>query len=587
MNHLRHICSHVVLLILVVACASAPVGAPKEGPAYSLNHLDFKKWNRTQDCCVAEGKKIAISSGGTHASKIGLEIHEKGGNAVDVAVATAFALAVERPHSAGLGGGGFMTISLREPKVQMFVDFRETAPARAKKNMYVYEGRAMPAFSRNGGLAVATPGFVKGLHEVHEKWGKLPWKDLIAPSVELARKGFEVYPSLSEAMERRRKVLVADPYARRVFLRRWRPMEVGMVLRQIHLSHTLELIAKEGPKAFYDGWISQKIVDAIRPSGGILTRTDLRKYEVKYRKPIRWKWQGYEFLSAPPPSAGGVMMAQMMRVLDSYNLDAQKSRPGGYVHLVSEVMKHAYADRSLHVGDPDFVKVPTQWMMSAERAAEIRKKVNLKKATPAKEISPGTPMEKDLPGTTHLSILDSDGNGISATLTINGPFGSGVVVPRTGIVLNNEMDDFSIKPGTKNLYGLTGGEANAVAPGKRPVSSMSPTLVLEGNTPILAVGAAGGSRIISGVFQTMLNYLVVFPDDLKQSVFAPRLHHQWVPDKLEVEPGFSEVTVGFLKGLGHEMGPPPYPTKVSAVARDGNTLTAVFEPRDEGGVSAK
>jgi gamma-glutamyltranspeptidase / glutathione hydrolase len=574
-------------LLLVAGCASAPK-SPQDGPAYSEAHLDFGLFKRTNQCCSAQGQKVGIASGGEHASAIGMEIANRGGNAVDIAVATAFALSVERPHSAGLGGGGFMLVKLAEPSVTAFLDFRETAPHKAKRDMYLgADGKVIPDASLKGPFAVGVPGFVAGMFEAHSKWGKLPWKDVLAPAAKLAREGFAVYPALAKAIADRAADFKSVPYTRRIYLKKDQPLAVGDTLVQKDLGDTIEAIGLRGRAEFYAGKTGERLAEVIRQYGGILSEKDLAHYEIRYRQPIAWQWKGYTFLGAPPPSAAGILQAQMLKVLEGFDLEKLSRSPGEYVHLLSEVMKRAYADRSLHIGDPDFHNVPQGRLMSDEYAEKIRGRIDLSRSTPSSEIAPEV-IPGETHGTTHVSVLDSQGNAVTSTITINGPFGSGIVVPRTGIILNNEMDDFSIKPGEKNLYGLTGGEANAVAAGKRPVSSMSPTIVLDKGTPVLAVGGAGGSRILSSVTQVALNYLAVYPGDLKKAVFAPRMHHQWVPDRLDLDAGFSPATVQWLKERHHEVSPPAWNARVEAVGRNPNgTITAVFDPRDAGGAQAQ
>lgn len=577
----------MLVLFVLIGCASAPP-APQDGPLYSEAHLDFEAYGRKPTCCTAQGQKIGIASGGERSTAVGKEIADKGGNAVDVAVAAAFALAVERPQSAGLGGGGFLLLKLSEPSVTAFVDFRETAPHSAKRDLFLDgQGKVVPDASVKGPFAVGVPGFVAGFWEIHQKWGKLPWKQCLEPAVRMAREGIVVYPTLAKAIDGEAERFKAAPYTRRIFFKNGTPLKLGDKLVQKDLADTIAAIGERGRDEFYVGKTGERIAEVIKQYGGILTDKDLAHYEVRFRQPIAWQWKGYTFLGAPPPSAGGILEAQMMKVLESFDLPKEAKSSAGYAHLLAEVMKRAYADRSLHIGDPDFYPVPMSKLLSDEHASKIRSDLNLSRATPSSEIAPER-MSPETHGTTHLSVLDSAGNAVAATITINGPFGAGIVVPRTGIVLNNEMDDFSVKPGEKNLYGLTGGEANAVQPGKRPVSSMSPTVVLEKGVPILAVGGAGGSRILSNTFQVVLNYLAVFPGDLKKAVFAPRMHHQWVPDKLDLEPGYSETATAWLKSMNNDVRPPPWRAMIQAVGRNPNgTVTAVFDPRDLGGAEAR
>lgn len=560
-------------------------------PFYSEQHLDFKSWNRTSSCCAAYGKKIAIASGGTYSSRAGKEIFEQGGNIVDAAVAMAFALAVERPHSAGIGGGGFMTLHLnRKNVVDTFVDFRETAPAKASRGMYLDQtGKVIPDLSVKGPLSIATPGFVSGLFTIHRKWGKLSWKKVLHPAYLLALKGFPVYPSLAGHIENHKTELFQEEPVRKIlFDAKGEPLKTGASFIQTDLAQTIQRISRNGRAELTSGKTAQAIAKFIQERKGLITLKDMATYTPKLRAPIRGQFKGVEFLSAPPPSAGGVMLAEMLNLLSAYELEEISKVPPRYYHLLAEVMKRAYADRAQVIGDPDFFQSPFLELTKQEYADKIREGINLKKATPPSEVKSGALFEKKKQHTTHLSILDGEGNAIASTLTINDTFGSGLMAPGTGIFLNDEMDDFSAKPGEQNIYGLTSGEANAIHPLKRPVSSMTPTIFLKEGQPILAVGAAGGSRIITGVLQVSLNYLSVFHGDLRKSIFAPRVHHQWLPDQLSLEKGLFEEWGPALEKRGHAVTLPGWPVIVQAVSRNSQGDTAaVFDPRDEGGAEAE
>lgn len=577
-----------LVLLFATSCQTVGTRAPAAAPFYAEQHIDFAGWKRKPDCCVEKGAKIAVASGGSYASKAAMEIAEKGGNLIDAAVATAFVIAVERPFSAGLGGGGFMTVRLADGTTA-FVDFRETAPRRATRDMYLdAKGEVIPRKSIDGALAVATPGFVAGLYEAHKRWGKLPWKDVLFPSIRLASEGFPVYRSLAETIAAHKDRLKKQPEAWRVVSKRnGEPLKEGDVLEQDELARSLKRIAAEGAAGFYKGPIAKAISDVIQKEHGILDASDLETYQVKFREPVRGEWHGYQLVSAPPPSAGGVAVVEMLNLLGDTDPAEEAKAPADYAHLLSQVMKRAYADRSQYIGDPDFVSTPWAKLIDPAYARSLRQRIDRAKNTPSREIAPGE-LPPSLHGTSQLSLVDSAGNAVTSTITINGSFGSALVAPGTGIFLNNEMDDFSVKPGTKNLYGLTGNEANAIAPGKRPVSSMTPTIVLKDGKPVLVVGGAGGSRIITSVFQVILNDLAVFPGDLRRSVFAPRVHHQWLPDRLDLEEGFPSAIKRELEAKGHEVGPWPWYAEIQAVGvgRDGK-LTAVFDARDEGGAEAR
>ena len=579
----------LLCVLSLLSCQSLTPTAPRpEKAEYSEDHIPLEKWGRSSDCCTAQGGKAAVASGGTYASQAGIEMLKSGGNVVDAAVATAFVLAVERPHSAGLGGGGFMTLYLKGKKPQsQFIDFRETAPEKAHRDMYLdKQGEVIPDLSVIGPLSVATPGFVPGLYEIHKKFGKLPWRKLLTPAVELAFRGFKIYPSLAAHIEEKKECLLKDPQATKILFRDKSPLKEGDTLVQLDLANTLRRIAQNGSKEFKTGKTAQEIVRYMQQNQGILSLNDLKNYRVKYRAPISGQFKGWEMISAPPPSAGGVLILQMLKVLDGFPLEEISQNTPQYTHLLSEVLKRAYADRSHFVGDPEFVQVDFSKLTSDKYIEAIRKNISLTKATPSSEIKGGQLME-DKTHTTHLSVIDTEGNAVASTLTINDIFGSCVVAPGTGIFLNDEMDDFSAKPGASNIYGLTGDKANEIQPLKRPASSMSPTILIKAGVPVLSVGAAGGSRITTSVFQVILNDLFVFPGDLKKAVFAPRLHQQWMPEFLDLEKSYTESTKTYLESIGEKTRLAPWSAITQAVHLESDgKVRAVFDPRDEGGASA-
>ncbi|MFM8269775.1 MAG: gamma-glutamyltransferase, partial [Pseudomonadota bacterium] len=561
----------------ITSCSSSP-----------YPHIDFSDWDRSPECCQTTGKKIAIASGGGFSSKAGLEIEESGGNIVDVAIASAFALAVERPHSLGLGGGGFLLFSFAGKKSgQGFVDFRETAPLAAKTNMYLDPtGKPLTQMSRYGILSVATPGFVPGLYFIHQRWGKLSWETLLQPAIRLARKGFPIYPSLAKAIREEKGFLIKQAYLKNIFFRHDEPLQKGDLLIQSDLADTLERISLNPKTELVSGLTATRIAEYMKQNGGLLSLSDLSSYRAKIRKPLRFNWRKKEFLLPPPPSAGGVITIQMLQMLshDSSELTDQSSK----IHLLAEVMKRAYADRAEFIGDPDFSKLNLNSILTRSYALKKRRTIKTNKASSPEEAQPLDSSKLRDRHTTHLSILDDKGNGISMTLTINDHFGSRLAVPGTGFFLNDEMDDFSIQPGVPNLFGLIGSQANSIEPLKRPASSMTPTLVLDGKKAILAIGAAGGSRITSHVFQ-VLNSLFENPSSgLKPALFAPRIHHQWIPNELQLEKGFDSEIIANLRSLGHIVKESDKTALVQAVFRDSvGNLEAVFDPRDEGGAQAK
>lgn len=589
-NSMKQLTLLVICALLLAGCQSnqSKNRADQDGTNYSERHIEFDRWGRTPDCCSAVGVRAAVASGGTHASKAGLDILKSGGNIVDAAIATAFVLAVERPHSAGLGGGGFMTAYLSGQKPEAhFVDFRETAPEKAHRDMYLdKKGEVVPDLSVIGPLSVATPGFVSGLYAIHKKWGKIPWRRLVAPAVELAFRGFKVYPSLEKHVIEKKDCLERDLEASKLFFPDGKPIKSGQILIQKDLANTLRRIAQNGNQEFKTGKTAQQIIRYMKEHQGILSDKDLRNYKVKFRKPIEGSFKKFILVSSPPPSAGGVLILQGLKILERFPIEELTRQTPQYLHLISEILKRGYANRSKLVGDPDFFKMDYSELVSDSSIEALSKTISLEKATPSSEIK-GTEFFEDKTHTTHLSVIDAEGNAVASTLTINDSFGACVIVPGTGVFLNDEMDDFSAKPGAMNIYGLTGEKANEIAPNKRPASSMSPTIVLREGRPILVVGAAGGSRITTSVFQVILNSLFVFPGDLKKSVFAPRIHQQWKPDFLDLEKGQSESLKQSLESLGEKVRTAPWSaiTQAVQIESDGKVM-AVFDPRDEGGAEA-
>ena len=561
----------------LISCSSSP-----------YPHINFSEWDRSPQCCQAVGTKLALASGGTFSSKAGMEIKKQGGNIVDVAVATAFSLAVERPHSLGLGGGGFLLLSLAGSKPeQVFVDFRETAPQRAHKKMFVdASGKAMPELSRFGILSVATPGFVPGLYLIHQRWGKLPWKTVLKPAIDLARKGFPIYPSLAKSIHEEKGFLFKQEYLRNLFSPKGQILGKGDTLIQLDLADTLERLSLNPQTEFTTGTTANRIVDFMKSQGGLLTVSDLSSYRPKLRKPLKFFWKKKELLLPPPPSASGVLSVEMLQMLDAGTPVSNEKKQK--IHLLAEIMKRAYADRSQVIGDPDFNHLNLSPLLEKSYGLSRRQTIDPNRATPVTEVTPIDPSTLRDRHTTHLSVLDEAGNGASMTLTINDHFGSRLAVPGTGFFLNDEMDDFSIQPGVPNLFGLVGSTANSIEPFKRPASSMSPTLALENGKAILAIGAAGGSRITTHVFQVFTSILEDPEKGLQAALFEPRIHHQWKPDELNLELGFDSNLIESLKKMGHTIKKSDKTAIVQAVfRRPAGEFEAVFDPRDEGGAEAQ
>ncbi len=486
------------------------------------------------------------------AAEAGLEVLRKGGNAIDAAVAVGYAEAVTNPCCGNIGGGGFLTAHLADGR-SVFINFRETAPAAASADMYLdAAGQVVAGSSLNGWKAVGVPGTVAGLDMALTRYGTLDRATIMAPAIRLARDGFVLTRGDTDIMVRGVNRLRAHPNVARIFLRPdGTPFEPGDRLVQTDLAATLQAIADHGPDAFYQGSIPQKVEAASRDGGGILTAADFAAYRAVETAPLQCGYRGYTILSAPPPSSGGVTLCQILHILEGYDLSTAGHHSAQGAHLMVEAMRHAYLDRNTYLGDPAFVSNPVEWLLSPAHAAAIRAGIG-PGATPSSSLRPGVaPHEK--PETTHYSVVDSQGNAVAVTYTINGLFGAGVIAGDTGFLLNNEMDDFTIKAGVPNLFGLMQGEANAIAPGKRPLSSMSPTIVLRDGRVFLVLGSPGGSRIITIALQVILN-MIDHRMAPQEAVDAPRLHHQWLPDQVFVERfALSADTKERLAALGYSI----------------------------------
>lgn len=488
------------------------------------------------------------------ASDVGVEILKQGGNAVDAAVAVGYALAVVYPTAGNIGGGGFMTVRLADGRTS-FLDFRERAPLAATKTMYLDDkGDIAKGRSTDGYLAVGVPGSVAGFEAARTRFGTLSREALLAPAVKLAEQGFTLDGGDVATLNNSAKKLGRDPAAAAIFLTpEGQAPKTGETLVQKDLARSLAAISKTGPDAFYKGMIADDIVKASTEKGGILTKADFERYAVRELKPVTCTYRGYEIISSPPPSSGGVILCEILNILEGYPLGDLGSGSAATAHVMIEAMRYAYVDRNSALGDPDFVNNPVEKLLDKAYAQEIRSKIDLQKAGVSAELAPKGLGESH--ETTHYSIMDAEGNAVSVTYTLNGSFGAGVVAPGTGILLNNEMDDFTSKPGAPNLYGLVQGEANAIAPGKTPLSSMSPTIVTKDGKPFMVIGSPGGARIITITLEAILN-VIDHGMTLQEAIDAPRLHHQWMPDTVAIEPfALSADTLKVLQGMGHDVGP--------------------------------
>lgn len=502
---------------------------------------------------AVEAKNGMVVTSQYLASQVGTDILKMGGNAVDAAVAVGYAQAVVNPCCGNIGGGGFMTIHLADG-TDTFINFRETAPAAASADMYLdKEGKVTKDASLYGYLAAGVPGTVLGMDSAQKKYGKLTRQQVMAPAIKLAREGFVLTRADTDILDTTVKRFRQDPESARIFLRKnGEALQPGDRLIQADLADTLTAISEKGPDAFYQGKIPQSVEAAAKKGGGILTTADFANYKITETAPITCSYRGYKFVSSPPPSSGGVTLCETLNVLEGYDLKSMGFNSAAYIHTLTEAMRHAYMDRNTFLGDPEFVKNPIDRLLSKSYAADIRKQIVANKATPSVEVQPGMqPHEK--PETTHYSIVDHDGNAVSTTYTVNGRFGAVVIAPGTGFFLNDEMDDFTVKVGEQNLYGLVQGATNSIAPGKRPLSSMSPTLVTKDGKTFMVLGSPGGSRIITITLQTALN-VIDHGMAPQEAVDAPRIHHQWLPDEVYYEQrGVSADSLSLLKTMGYKM----------------------------------
>src|SRR5450830_1356249 len=565
--------SFAVALLLASAFAHAQVApvsrAPAIPPATAIH--------------AHNGIVVAQES---RAARIGVEILDRGGNAVDAAVAVGFALAVTYPRAGNIGGGGFMVIHLAKDNRDVAIDYRETAPSAATATLFLdAKGEPDPKKSRDSALSIGVPGTVAGLALAHRKYGsgKLSLADLIAPAIRLAQQGFPVEDDTADSLPKAHERLARWPSSAGIFLNGGQPLQTGDRLLQFDLADTLKAIAQDGPRAFYQGRIAVQIAASVRGAGGIMTVDDLKNYRAVERAPVRGTYRGYDIVSMPPPSSGGVHLIEMLNILEGYDL-GKLGRGEQSLHTMIEAMKRAYADRAVFMGDPDAVKMPIAGLISKKYAERLRAGIG-DKATPAASIHPGKPAEYEGNNTTHFSVIDRDGNAVSNTYTLNFSYGLGLVADGTGVLLNNELDDFTAKPGAANAYGLVGFSANLPGPGKRPLSSMTPAIVLKDGKPYLITGSPGGSRIISTVLQVITN-VIDFHLPIAEAVSTPRLHHQWQPDEVFAEPDFSFDLLDALKARGHTIVTTQPHTSANSIEVTPNGYVGAADTRTRGALAA-
>jgi gamma-glutamyltranspeptidase/glutathione hydrolase len=570
----------VIGIALVVACALPATAQEQRRGFYAPAAADS-----THPVVAEHGMVVAQEK---TAARIGADILRRGGNAVDAAVATGFAMAVTYPRAGNIGGGGFMIIHSAERHEDVAIDYRETAPAATTPGIFLGpDGKPDPAKSRDSALGIGVPGTAAGLALALEKYGsgKFTLADLLQPAIDLARDGILIADDNADTLPDWHRRLARWPSAAKIFSRTdGTSLREGDSLVQGDLAATLSAIATQGPRGFYEGPVAEKLVKAIGGAGGIMTLDDLKSYQPIIRAPVRGSYRGYDIVSMPQPSSGGVVLLETLNMLEGFPMSDMKQGSAASLHVMIEAMKRAYADRARYLGDPAFVSAPVATLITKEYAARQRASIDLDHATPWTDALSAVP-PREGSNTTHFSVVDSQGNAVSNTYTLNFSYGVGLVAEGTGVLLNNELDDFTAAPGASNAYGLVGFEANLPGPGKRPLSSMSPTIVLKDGKPVLVTGSPGGSRIISTVLQVIVNVLD-YRMDVSAAVAAPRLHHQWLPDEVRIERGFAEDTLAGLRAKGHRLVEPMGQTSANSIAVTPNGLLGAPDPRTRGAEAA-
>lgn len=537
------------------------------------------------------GKHGMVSSVSEIASQVGVDVLKRGGNAVDAAVAVGLALAVVWPSAGNLGGGGFMVIRLANGKA-MVIDYREMAPAAAHRNVYLNEkGEYIEESSTYGHRAAGVPGTVAGLSLALEKYGTMKWADVAEPARKLAADGFPVWYQLERSLKGASRGLSRYPETKRIFLRDGKPYETGEIFKQPELAAVFERMIKQGPREFYEGKTAQLIEESMKRAGNgkaqekvWMTVEDLKNYKAIEREPLRTTYRGHEIITMPPPSSGGIAMIEMLNILERYDLKSMGAGSSQAIHLMVEAMRRAFADRAQFLGDADFVKVPVAGLTSRKYADKLAATIDTERASTSQEIRNGDPAPYESEETTHFTVVDKDGNVVSNTYTINDGYGNKITVEGAGFLLNNEMDDFAAKPGSPNAYGLIQGEANAVAARKRPLSAMTPTIVLKDGKLWFAVGSPGGPTIINTVMQVIIN-VIDHGMNIQQAIEWPRVHHQWMPDQITYEPyGLAPDVMNRLKAMGHKFANPRYMGDAEGIMIEDKTGVRLggSDPRTDG-----
>lgn len=520
------------------------------------------------------------------ATQVALDILEKGGNAIDATVAASFALAVTLPRAGNIAGGGFMLIHLGKTGETIAIDYREMAPLAATFDMYLNnKNEVNKKLSQFSYKSVGVPGTVAGMAYVLEKYGSLSLKEVIAPAIKLAEEGIIVNKDIEYTLTKGKERLQLWPETARIYYKpdgSVYPVGERMVFKD--LAWSLKEISEHGPSAFYEGAIAEKLVEDMKKHGGLITKEDLSNYHISVREPVRGTYRGYEIIGMPPPSSGGIHIIQMLNILEGFSIGELGLNSADSLHLIAESMKLAFADRGKYLGDPDWWDIPRKGLISKDYAAELRKKINPDKATPSKNIKPEEPDPYESNETTHISVMDQFGNVVSTTTTLNFSFGSGIVVPGTGMLLNDEMDNFAAKPDVPNAYGLLGGQANAIQPTKRPLSSMAPMILLKDGKPFLAIGSPGGPRLINAILQVIIN-VIDHNMNIAEATNARRIHHQWKPDKLRVEKRLNQDTIRLLVEKGHTVTITNSLGSTQSVMRTAEGFNGSSDPRRPGALT--
>ena len=569
-------------LMLVISPIAQSKLLPK--PATNASQLAANRYDSSNDIFhPVYGKNGMVASEQGLATQVGLDILKQGGNAIDAAVAVGFALAVVLPNAGNIGGGGFMVLHDDKTGKDVAIDFREIAPAKASRDMYLdNQGNVIDGKSLFTHDASGVPGTVAGMEYALKKWGTMPLSKVLEPAIKLADKGFIVSDVLAQTLKEEKSTLGKWSSSKAIFFKNGEPLKSGDLLVQKDLAKSLRLIAKQGAKAFYQGEIATKIAKEMQSQGSTMTLGDLKAYKVVERQPIIGDYRGYKVVTMPPPSSGGVHLIEILNMLEHYPIKEDGVNSAKNIHHMAESMKLAYADRSEYLGDPDFVKIPVTGLTSKAYANERVKTIDDNKARLSSTIKPGKPQPYESDQTTHFSVMDKAGNAAAVTYTLNLNFGSGIVVEGTGILLNNEMDDFSVKPGVPNAFGLVGGTANAIEAKKRPLSSMTPTIVMKNNKPWLVTGSPGGARIITTVLQSVVN-TIDHEMNPAEAIITPRVHHQWLPDELRVEAGISPDTIKLLQDKGHKVVTKAPMGRIQIIQADDSGFYGYSDPRNPDG----